>query len=93
MMPSILSEAENIIDDDAITIKISREALGRNTNIQAHVDLENGLQKQDTMDKKIKKIEAKEKGALKETKELLKMDKKQDRKMKSCDMKMKKKKK
>ena len=45
------------------------------------------------MDKKIKKIEAKEKGALKETKELLKMDKKQDRKMKSCDMKMKKKKK
>ena len=45
MMPSILSEAENIIDDDAITIKISREALGRNTNIQAHVDLENGLQK------------------------------------------------
>lgn len=31
------------------------------------------------MDKKIKKIEAKEKGALKDTKELLKMDKKQDK--------------
>lgn len=35
------------------------------------------------MDAKIKKIEAKEKGALKETKELLKMDKKRD---KVCDM-------
>ena len=45
------------------------------------------------MDRKIKKIETKEKGALKETKELLKMDKKQDRKMERCDMKMKKKKK
>jgi hypothetical protein len=45
------------------------------------------------MDRKIKKIEAKEKGALKETKELLKMDKKQDKKMERCDMKMKKKKK
>ncbi len=31
------------------------------------------------MDKKIKKIEAKEKSALKETKELLKMDKRQDK--------------
>jgi hypothetical protein len=33
------------------------------------------------MDKKIKKIEAKEKSALKGTKELLKADKKQDKKM------------
>lgn len=33
------------------------------------------------MDKKIKKVLTKEKGAVKETKELLKMDKKQDRKM------------
>lgn len=33
------------------------------------------------MDKKIKKIEAKEKSALKDTKELLKMDKKQDKKL------------
>lgn len=41
------------------------------------------------MDKKIKKIEVKEKGALKETKELLKMDKKQDKKMAACDSKMK----
>ena len=45
------------------------------------------------MDKKIKKIEAKEKGALKETKELLKMDRKQDKKIEKCDMKIKKKKK
>lgn len=44
------------------------------------------------MDKKIKKIEAKEKSALKETKELLKMDKKQDKKLEKCDMMMKKKK-
>lgn len=40
------------------------------------------------MDKKIKKIEAKEKGALKDTKELLKMDKKQDKKMASCNKMM-----
>lgn len=44
------------------------------------------------MDAKIKKIEAKEKGALKETKELLKMDKKQDRKLEKCGKKMKNKK-
>ncbi len=43
------------------------------------------------MDKQIKKIASKEKGALKDTKELLKMDQKQDKKMKKCDMKMKKK--
>lgn len=43
------------------------------------------------MDKKIKQIEKKEKGALKETKELLIMDKKQDKKMAKCDKKMKKK--
>lgn len=43
------------------------------------------------MDKKIKKIESKEKSALKDTKDLLKMDKKQDAKMAKCDMKMKKK--
>lgn len=42
------------------------------------------------MDKKIKKIEAKEKSALKETKQLLKMDKKQDKKVAAYD-KMKKK--
>lgn len=39
------------------------------------------------MDKKIKKVLKKEKGAVKETKELLKMDKKQDakiKKMKKC---------
>lgn len=33
------------------------------------------------MDSKIKKVLKKEKGAVKETKELLKMDKKQDKKM------------
>lgn len=46
------------------------------------------------MDKKIKKIEKKEKSALKETKELLKMDKRHDKKIEKCnkEMKMKKKK-
>lgn len=42
------------------------------------------------MDKKIKSIESKEKSALKETKELLKMDRKQDKKLAACK-KMKKK--
>lgn len=37
--------------------------------------------KEESMDKKIKKILSKEKGAVKETKSLLKMDKKQDKKM------------
>jgi hypothetical protein len=45
------------------------------------------------MHKKIKKVEAKEKSALKETKELLKMDKRHDKKLEKCDMLMKKKKK
>ena len=46
------------------------------------------------MDKKIKKIESKEKSALKDTKELLKMDKKRDKvcEMGEKAMKMKKKK-
>lgn len=43
------------------------------------------------MDKKINKILKKEENAIKQTKELLKMDKKQDRKMEACGMKMKKK--
>jgi hypothetical protein len=37
------------------------------------------------MDAKIKKILKKEKGAVKETKQLLKMDKKQDRKLAKCE--------
>jgi hypothetical protein len=36
------------------------------------------------MDKKINKILSKEKSAVKNTKELLKMDKKQDRKLDAC---------
>ena len=36
-----LQEAENVVDDDAIKISISREALGRQTNIRAQVDLDN----------------------------------------------------
>ena len=41
LMPQALSEAENVLDDDAIKITISREALGRQTNIRAQVDLDN----------------------------------------------------
>ena len=37
------------------------------------------------MDKKINKILSKEKSAVKETKTLLKMDKKQDKKLEACD--------
>lgn len=42
------------------------------------------------MDSKIKKIMSKEKGAVKETKELLKMDKKQDKKVEKAKKVMKK---
>ena len=41
------------------------------------------------MDKKINKILSKEKGAVKETKELLKMDKKQDKKLYKLEHKKK----
>jgi len=47
--------------------------------------------KEETMDKKINKILKKEENAVKQTKQLLKMDKKQDRKIEACGMKMKKK--
>lgn len=40
------------------------------------------------MDKKIEKIASKERGALRETKELLKMDKRQDKKMDKCEKSM-----
>jgi hypothetical protein len=43
------------------------------------------------MDAKIKKIIGKEKGLEKSTKSLLKLDKKQDKKIGKCDMMMKKK--
>lgn len=42
------------------------------------------------MDKQINKIMKKEKAAVKETKTLLKMDKKQDRKLAACDKSKKK---
>lgn len=43
------------------------------------------------MDKRINKILKKESDAIKETKGLLKMDKRQDKKLDKCDMIMKKK--
>lgn len=47
--------------------------------IRKHLPLE--PKQEEEMDKKIKKVLSKEKGAVKETKELLKMDKKMDNKM------------
>lgn len=44
-MPQVLQEAENIIDDDAITITVSREAIQRQTNLKAIVELDNGQTK------------------------------------------------
>ena len=41
------------------------------------------------MDKKIKKVISKEKGALKETKQLLKMDKKHDKVIEKAEKKVK----
>jgi len=41
------------------------------------------------MDKKIQKVLSKEKGAIRETKELLKMDKRQDRKIDKLEKKKK----
>ncbi len=41
------------------------------------------------MDKKINKILKKEENAVKQTKQLLKMDKKQDRRIEACGMKKK----
>lgn len=42
---------------------------------------------QGSMDKKIKKIVKKEESVVKDTKKLLKMDKKQDKKIKKCGLK------
>lgn len=42
ILPQLATEAENIIDDDAIKIVVSREALGRQTNVKASIELDNG---------------------------------------------------
>jgi len=42
ILPQLTTEAENIIDDDAIQVIVSREALGRQTNVRAYVELDNG---------------------------------------------------
>ena len=40
-MPQVLGEAEHIIDDTCISIKVSQEALRKDTNIKAVVEVEN----------------------------------------------------
>lgn len=41
-MPQLLQEAEHVIDDTAISIKVSQEAIQRKTNVKASVELDNG---------------------------------------------------
>jgi HSP90 family molecular chaperone len=42
MFPEILKTAEDVIDDTAITQKVSRESLQRNTNVKCTIELDNG---------------------------------------------------
>ena len=42
MLPQLANEAEHIIDDTAVNIKISQEAFQRQTNLKASVELDNG---------------------------------------------------
>ena len=42
MLPEILKTAEDVIDDDAVRIIVSKEAFQRNTNLKATVELDNG---------------------------------------------------
>ena len=39
VMPQLLQEAEHIIDDSAITQKISQEALQKGTNVRATIEV------------------------------------------------------
>lgn len=41
-VPQMLQEAENIADDDAVKVTVSREAIQRNTNLRATIELDNG---------------------------------------------------
>lgn len=41
MMPQIASEAEHIIDDTAITVKCSQEAISKNSDIKINLELNN----------------------------------------------------
>jgi len=40
-MPQLFQEAEHVLDDEAVTIKISQEAFNRQTNIKAFVEIDN----------------------------------------------------
>lgn len=42
LMPQLLQEVEHIADDTAIKICVSQEALQRQTNVKASVELDNG---------------------------------------------------
>lgn len=41
-LPQLINTAEHIADDTAINIKVSQEALQRQTNITAYIELDNG---------------------------------------------------
>ena len=40
-MPQLLNEAEHVADDTCISIKISQEAVRKETNLKAVVEVEN----------------------------------------------------
>jgi len=69
-MPACIFCLQNVLPLELLNILLYRTACTK-TPLQIGVN----------MDKKIKKIEKKEKSVLKDTKNLLKMDKKQDKKM------------
>lgn len=41
-LPQFLNEVEHVADDTAVSIKVSQEALQRQTNIKASIELDNG---------------------------------------------------
>lgn len=40
-MPQILSDVEHVVDDTAITVKCSQEALSKNSDLKINVELNN----------------------------------------------------
>lgn len=41
MLPQLVQEAEHVIDDTAITVKCSQEALSKNSDLKINVELNN----------------------------------------------------
>ena len=41
-IPNLITTAEHVADDTAVSIKVSQEALQRQTNVKATIELDNG---------------------------------------------------